>query len=45
VQAVFGFCPATKEGRTAPVEAARSYLFDAQELVAFGVAWIEEAFG
>lgn len=32
-------------GRTGLVGAARSYLLDAQELVAFGVNWMEKEFG
>jgi aminoglycoside 3-N-acetyltransferase len=32
-------------GRTGAVGAATSYLFDAQELVAFGVAWMERTLG
>ena len=36
---------AAGHGRTGLVGAARSYLFDAQDLTAFGVAWMERAFG
>jgi aminoglycoside 3-N-acetyltransferase len=32
-------------GRTGLVGAARSYLFDAQELARFGASWMEQAFG
>jgi aminoglycoside 3-N-acetyltransferase len=35
---------AAGRGRTGLVGAARSYLFDAQELTAFGVGWMERAF-
>jgi aminoglycoside 3-N-acetyltransferase len=36
---------AAGHGKTGLVGAARSYLFDAQELTAFGVAWMEREFG
>lgn len=36
---------AAGHGRTGLVGAARSYLFDAQDLTAFGVAWMEREFG
>ena len=36
---------AAGHGRTGLVGAARSYLFDAPELTAFGVAWMEREFG
>jgi aminoglycoside 3-N-acetyltransferase len=36
---------ATGHGRAGLVGAAKSYLFDAQDLVTFGVAWMERAFG
>jgi aminoglycoside 3-N-acetyltransferase len=36
---------AAGRGRAGPVGAARSYLFDAQELVEFGVDWMEREFG
>jgi aminoglycoside 3-N-acetyltransferase len=36
---------ASGHGMTGLVGTARSYLFDAQELTAFGVAWLERAFG
>jgi hypothetical protein len=45
VQAVVEFYPATKEGGTALVGTPRSYLFDAQDLTTFGVAWMEKEFG
>jgi aminoglycoside N3'-acetyltransferase len=32
-------------GKTGLVGAARSYLFNAQQLLAFGVAWMERTFG
>ena len=35
----------TDHGMTGLVGAAMSYLFDAQELTAFGVAWMEREFG
>jgi aminoglycoside 3-N-acetyltransferase len=36
---------AAGDGRTGLVGAARSYLFDARDLTAFGVAWMEREFG
>jgi aminoglycoside 3-N-acetyltransferase len=36
---------AAGHGGTGQVGAARSYLFDAQDLTAFGVGWMERAFG
>jgi aminoglycoside 3-N-acetyltransferase len=36
---------ASGHGRTALVGAARSYLFDAQDLTDFGVGWMEKEFG
>jgi aminoglycoside 3-N-acetyltransferase len=36
---------AAGHGRTGPVGAARSYLFDGQDLTAFGVAWMERRSG
>jgi aminoglycoside 3-N-acetyltransferase len=36
---------AAGHGRTGLVGAARSYLFDAQDLTSFGVAWMEREFG
>jgi aminoglycoside 3-N-acetyltransferase len=36
---------AAGHGRIGTVGAARSYLFDAQDLTAFGVAWMERTFG
>ncbi len=36
---------ATGHGMRGLVGAAKSYLFDAQELTAFGVAWMEREFG
>ncbi len=34
---------AAGHGKTSLVGAARSYLFDAQELIAFGAAWMEKS--
>ena len=36
---------AAGHGRSVPVGAAGSYLFDAQGLVPFGESWMEKAFG
>ncbi len=36
---------AAGDGMTGLVGTARSYLFDAQELTAFGVDWVERTFG
>lgn len=36
---------ADHDGRTGLAGAARSYVFNARELVRFGTAWMERAFG
>ena len=43
--ALVGEYLAAGHGRTGLVGAARSFLFDAQELVRFGVGWMEREFG
>jgi aminoglycoside 3-N-acetyltransferase len=44
-QAIVAAYLAAGHGRKGLVGAARSYLFDAQDLTAFGVAWMEKEFG
>jgi aminoglycoside 3-N-acetyltransferase len=43
--AIFEAYLATGHGESGPVGAARSYLFEAQELAQFGVTWMERTFG
>jgi aminoglycoside 3-N-acetyltransferase len=44
-QAIVEAYLAAGHGKTGLVGAARAYLFDAQDLTAFGVAWMERTFG